>query len=187
MGQGKSSAEMIETARLRLIPCTREHLEILLSSEDALAERLDVGLAPNWLIFPESVSYSLKMIDDDPSALIWGMHLIVHTIDNKLIGCGGYKGGPDAERMVEFGYSVAPSYENKGLATEAAVALIRKAFADDDVHIVDAHTLAERNASTRILEKCGLTKIAEKHDAEDGDIWQWRILRSEYESSESNE
>lgn len=174
---------MIETERLRIIPCTRDHLEILLSSEDALAEYLGVDLAKNWLLFPESIAYSIKMIDDDPRALIWGMHLIVHKADNKLIGCGGFKGAPDAEGMVEFGYSVAPSYENQGFATEAAGGLIGHAFADDDVKMVDAHTLAEWNASTKVLQKCGLTKIAEKHDPEDGDIWHWRLMRDEFNES----
>lgn len=159
----------------------RQHIEILLSSEDALAEHIGVGLTPNWLIFPESVSYSLKMIDDDPRAEVWGMHLIVHFEDNKLIGCAGYKGAPDTAGMIEFGYSVAPSYENMGLATEAAKALIDKAFSDGTVKMVDAHTLAEWNASTKILQKCGLTKIAEKHDPEDGNIWHWRLNRQEYE------
>ncbi len=105
------------------------------------------------------------------------MHLIVHTADNKLIGCGGYKGAPDDAGMVEFGYSVAPSYENQGLATEAGRGLIDKAFADDQVHMVDAHTLAEWNASTSILIKCGFTMIAAKNDSEDGDIWHWRLMR----------
>lgn len=172
---------MIKTERLVLIPCAREHLEILLSSEDNLAEHLGVDLAPNWLIFPESVSYSLRMIDDDPQAEVWGMHLVVHAADNKLIGCGGYKGAPDAAGIVEFGYSVAPSYENKGLATEAARALIDKAFSDDRTLVVDAHTLAEWNASTTILKKCGFTKIAEKHDPDDGDIWHWRLVREVYQ------
>lgn len=168
---------MIETERLNIIPCTREHLEMLTASEAKFAEFLGVDLAENWLIFPESVAYSIKMIDDDERALDWGMHLIVHKADIKLIGCGGYKGAPDTDGMVEFGYSVAPSYENQGIATEAALGLIEKAFADSTVKMVDAHTLAEWNASTRVLQKCGLTKIAEKSDAEDGDIWQWRLLR----------
>lgn len=149
---------MIETERLKIIPCSSEHLEMLLSSEDELAQHLGVDLADNWLIFPESVAYSLKMIHDDERGLIWGMHLIVHKADNKLIGCGGYKGAPDTNGMVEFGYSVSPSYENQGLATEAARGLIKKAFADASVRMVDAHTLAEWNASTRILLKCGLRK-----------------------------
>lgn len=171
---------MIETKRLKIIPCTLEHLEILLTSESELAKNHDVDLADNWLIFPESVAYSLKMIEDDLRALVWGMHLIVHKADNKLIGCGGYKGAPDDTGMVEFGYSVAPSYENQGLATEAATGLINKAFAVLEVKMIDAHTLAEWNASTKVLQKCGLIKIAEKHDPEDGDIWQWRLRREEF-------
>ena len=47
--------------------------------------------------------------------------------------------------------AVAPSYENQGLATEAARGLIEKAFADEHVQMVDAHTLAEWNASTKNL------------------------------------
>ncbi len=171
---------MIETARLKLIPSSREHLEMLLSSEAELAEHLGVSLADNWLLFPESIAYSIKMIDDDPRALVWGMHLVVHNAENKLIGCGGYKGAPDVAGMVEFGYSVAPNYENQGFATEAARGLINKAFADPHVQMVDAHTLAEWNASTKILQKCGLTKISEKHDPEDGDIWHWRLIREEF-------
>jgi [ribosomal protein S5]-alanine N-acetyltransferase len=171
---------MIETTRLKLIPCTREHLEILLSSETKLAQHLGVSLADNWLIFPESVEYSIKRIDDDARALLWGMHFIVHTANNELIGCGGYKGSPDDSGMVEFGYSVAPAYENQGLATEAARGLIDHAFADSNVQMVDAHTLAEWNASTSILKKCGLTKIAEKHGTSDGEIWHWRLTREDY-------
>ncbi len=174
---------MIETQRLRLIPCTREHLELILDDESRLAEHLGVGLADGWLMFPESIPYSIKMIDDDPRALVWGMHLFAHTDDNKLIGCGGYKGAPDAAGMVEFGYSVAPSYENKGLATEAAKAMVGHAYEDESVKCVDAHTLAEWNASTKILQKCGLTKIGEKHDPDDGDIWHWRSTREEFEQA----
>lgn len=174
---------MIETERLRLVPCSRRHLETLLESEAALGEMLGVDVEPDWLLFPEAVPYSIKMIDDDPRAENWGMHLIVDRAASKLIGCGGYKGPPDASGMVEFGYEVAPSYEGRGLATEAALGFIGHAFAEDEIKRVEAHTLAERNASTRILEKCGLTKIAEKHDAEDGDIWQWRLTRVDYEAN----
>jgi [ribosomal protein S5]-alanine N-acetyltransferase len=177
--QGEIKNGMIETERLKIIPCSREDLEIVANSEEKLGARLAVDIENGWLIMPESIPYSLKMIDEDARAVVWGMHFIVYKPDNKLIGCGGYKGAPDAEGMVEFGYSVAPSYENRGLATEAAKGLIGKAFANADVKMVDALTLAEWNASTSILKKCGLTKIAEKHDPEDGDLWQWRLYRSE--------
>ena len=39
--------------------------------------------------------------------------------------------------------------------------------------LVRAHTLAERNASTRVLEKCGFGLVGEVVDPEDGPVWRW--------------
>jgi RimJ/RimL family protein N-acetyltransferase len=171
---------MIETERLQLIACSKMHLQALLRGEQALADLLGVSLAENWLLFPESVSYSLEMLEKNPQNLRWGMHLFLHKEENKIIGSGGFKGRADDEGMVEMGYAISPDYENRGLATEAARGMIDYAFSWSQVLRVDAHTLAAENASVRILRKCGMTKIAEKHDAEDGDIWQWRISREQY-------
>jgi RimJ/RimL family protein N-acetyltransferase len=172
---------MIETERLQLIACSKMHLNALIESEQALADLLGVSLAQDWLVFPESVQYSLQMLEANPQVLRWGMHLFVLKDENKIIGNGGFKGTPDADGMVEIGYAVSPVYENRGLATEAARGMIDYAFSWANVKTVDAHTLAEENASGKILQKCGMTRIAEKNDPEDGMIWQWRISRAEFE------
>jgi [ribosomal protein S5]-alanine N-acetyltransferase len=175
---------MIETKRLQLIACNKMHLNALLQSEQALADLLGVELAENWLVFPESIGFipqALKMLESNPQILRWGMHLFVHKGENKIIGNGGFKGVPDENGMVEIGYAVSPVYEKQGLATEAARGMIEYAFSWANVQMVDAHTLAEENASVKVLRKCGMTRIAEKHDEEDGDIWQWRILREDFE------
>jgi RimJ/RimL family protein N-acetyltransferase len=38
---------------------------------------------------------------------------------------------------------------------------------------VRAHTLPERNASTRILEKLGFERIGQAVDPEVGQVWRW--------------
>ena len=172
---------MIETERLQLIACNKMHLNALIQSEQALADLLGVELAENWLVFPEAPPYALKMLEADPQVLRWGMHLFLKKDENKIIGNGGFKGVADVDGMVEIGYAISPLYENQGLATEAARGMIEYAFSWASVKMVDAHTLAEENASVKVLQKCGLTRIAEKHDEEDGDIWQWRIRREEFE------
>lgn len=172
---------MIETERLQLIACSKMHLNALIQSEQALAELLGVELAENWLVFPEAAPYALEMLEKNPQVLRWGMHLFIHKAENKIIGNGGFKGLADENGMVEIGYAISPQFENQGLATEAARGMIDYAFSWSNVKMVDAHTLAEENASVRVLQKCGMTRIAEKHDAEDGDIWQWRILREDFE------
>jgi [ribosomal protein S5]-alanine N-acetyltransferase len=172
---------MIETERLQLIACNKMHLNALIQSEQALADLLAVKLAENWLVFPEAAPYSLQMLEKNPQVLRWGMHLFVHKGENKIIGNGGFKGVADENGMVEIGYALSPAYENQGFATEAARGMIDYAFSWSNVRMVDAHTLAEENASVRVLQKCGMTKIAEKDDEEDGPIWQWRILREDFE------
>jgi [ribosomal protein S5]-alanine N-acetyltransferase len=172
---------MIETERLQLIACNKMHLNALIQGEQALADLLGVELAENWQVFPGGAPHALKMLEANPQILRWGMHLFLKKDENKIIGNGGFKGVPDENGMVEIGYAVSPLYENQGLGTEAARGMIDYAFSWSNVAMVDAHTLAEENASVKILQKCGMTKIAEKHDDEDGDIWQWRILRADFE------
>jgi [ribosomal protein S5]-alanine N-acetyltransferase len=89
---------------------------------------------------------------------------------------GGFKGPPSAG-AVEIGYAIAPTLQRRGLATAAARQLVERAFADPNVGAVDAHTLAQRNASVRVLEKLGMQRIGEVPDHEHGAIWHWRIRR----------
>ena len=159
------------------------HLNALMQSEQALADLLGVTLADGWLVFPEAVPFALQMLETDPQILRWGMHLFLKKDENKIIGNGGFKGVPDENGMVEIGYAISPAYENQGLATEAARGMIEYAFSWANVRMVDAHTLAEENASVKVLQKCGMTRIAEKHGTEDGDILQWRILREDFEKA----
>jgi Acetyltransferases, including N-acetylases of ribosomal proteins len=168
---------MIETERLKLIACSRLHLETLLKGENFLAELMELELADGWLHFPESVPFALKMLEENPQNIRWGMHLFVHKADNRLVGTGGFKGVPDESGMVEIGCAIAPGYQNQGLATEAARAMIEYAFSWAAVKTVDAHTLAGENASTAVLTKCGMMKIGEKNDPDEGPVWHWRIER----------
>ena len=160
------------------------HLNALIQGEQALADLIGVELAENWLVFPETIDFiplSLQMLESDPQILRWGMHLFLKKDENKIIGNGGFKGLPNDEGMVEIGYAISPLYENQGLGTEAARGMIDYAFSWGAVRMVDAHTLAAENASVKVLQKCGMTRIAEKHDPDDGPIWQWRILREDFE------
>jgi [ribosomal protein S5]-alanine N-acetyltransferase len=103
---------------------------------------------------------------------------IIHKIDNVLIGTCGFPGPPDSNGIAEIAYGIAPTYQGKGYATEAATALIGFASNDSRVKIICAHTLAELNASTRVLEKCGFKKIGDAVDPENGlAVWRWERLR----------
>ena len=56
-----------------------------------------------------------------------------------------------------------------------AKGLIENALKDKSVKTIIAHTLAEDNPSTKVLQKCGFEKVQEINDPEDGLIWKWEL------------
>ncbi len=81
------------------------------------------------------------------------------------------------EGVVEIGYAIASGFRGRGLATNAARTLIDRALEDERVRRVDAHTLAELNASTRVLEKVGMARIDTVTHPEAGSLWHWSRAR----------
>lgn len=98
---------------------------------------------------------------------------MVENASGLVIGNAGFTGPPDAAGKVEIAYGIVPDYEGRGYATEAAAALVTFARADDRVRGVRAQTLPARNASTRVLEKCGFHLAGEVNHPTDGLIWRW--------------
>lgn len=177
----ENTLSAIKTERLLIVSCDATHFEAFFQSEQRLAEILCVSLAKEWMQFPEAMTYGYKMFKSNPLNLEWGMRLFVHKKDEKLIGMGGFKGAADGNGMVEIGYEIAPDYQNQGLATEAALGMIKYAFSFSDIKAVEAQTIPEENTSGRILQRCGLRKIGEKFSLTEGKSWLWRIDRQDYE------
>lgn len=167
---------MLRTERLLLIPAKTSHLESLIASQTAF-DGLYSFVADGYLEFPGTLETALEHLKSGITQPEWGTHLFTTIEDKTLIGLGGYHSAPNVEGVVEFGYGIAPSYRGRGLATEAARALIDHAFDDPQVKIVIAHTLARSSASTRVLIKSGLLPVTEMIDPEEGPIWRWEIRR----------
>ena len=172
---------MIRTRNLQLIPCELTHLEAAIRDRKELETILGVSVPDSWPVFAEAIPYSYERLKDDPSLLGWWTYLFIHAGDKALIGLGGFKGKADDAGMVEIGYEIVPEYRHRGLATEAAQGLVRFAFSQKYIKTVEAHTLAETNPSTRVLEKVGMKYVGAKHDPDDGEVWHWRLAREDYE------
>jgi len=168
----------IETSRLSIVVATEPILEAALRGDKSLSAALGAKVDHGWTEFGDSIfRFSLEMIKKNPSDLIWWSYLPVLKEENVLIGSCGYKGPPDKEGIVEIGYEIAEAYRNRGLATELAKGLTDFAFTQAEVKAVKAHTLAAVNPSGSVLKKCGMKKVAELLDPEDGKVWQWIVYR----------
>jgi ribosomal-protein-alanine N-acetyltransferase len=88
-----------------------------------------------------------------------------------------YKNPPSAAGAMEIGYAIAPGFRRQGLTVETAQAMVERAWGDERVRAVEAHTLAEENASTRLLLRLGFVRVAEVIDPDEGPLWRWRLVR----------
>jgi RimJ/RimL family protein N-acetyltransferase len=76
----------------------------------------------------------------------------------------GYK-GPPRDGVVEIGYSMVPSFQRRGLATEASRALIEAAWGHG-VATVLAHTFAHLEPSLGVLRKLGFEPVGSNEAGE---------------------
>jgi ribosomal-protein-alanine N-acetyltransferase len=166
----------IQTKNLILASHLPRHLRALLRGtqefENIAGLRVANGIREQLLsASPEFMASVENGRQADPWRFGFG---VIHKIDNVLIGTGGFPGGPDSDGVAEIAYGIAPVYQGRGYATEVANALIYFASRDSRVRKIRAHTLAQTNASTRVLEKCGFKKIGETVDPENKlPVWRW--------------
>ncbi len=167
---------MIQTARLKLIPFTEAQIDAILAKDLVkLGELLGVNTPHEWTTFDgaaEVIPFFYEMIRSQAGDTRFGSYFTTHIKDKALIGTCGYKGKADAPNSVEIGYEIHPHYQLQGLATEVAQALVNFAHSHG-IKSIKAHTLAEENASGKILIKCGFKKIGEITDPTDGKLWSW--------------
>lgn len=167
----------METANLTLLPYHPAQLLALIEGveqfERAIGHRAAEGMRDGITSSEVSPAW-LEKLRAAREQDVW-MHgfALLHRESNSVIGTIGFKGPPDDEGVVEIAYGVVPGFRERGLATEAAAAAVRFAGRDPRVKIVRAHTRPERNASTRVLAKCGFDRIGDYVDPEDGLVWRW--------------
>jgi RimJ/RimL family protein N-acetyltransferase len=155
----------LHTASLRLVVGNRA--EVLAWVEGmSPADRAEVS--PQWL----------ARVRESKAQDPW-LHgfTIVDRATEEIVGSCGYKGAPDSDGIVEIAYGIHPPFRGRGYATEAAGALTTFAFLSGDVKVVRAHTKPYRDASARVLEKCGFRSVGEVLDPEDGLVCRWELWR----------
>lgn len=165
---------------VEIVPGSIEHLETLTQGADAFLKAYRLQVADEYMPFKGALQVILNQMKAAQLWHPWLPYLFILPSDQALIGLGGFKFPPDAQRSVEIGYAIAPEYQGRGFATSATRQLIQIAFESALVDSVCAHTLAERNASTRVLEKCGLIQVSEEIDPDVGGVWRWEIQRSQW-------
>lgn len=130
------------------------------------AERVHAVVGP-------TVPSSAKTIE----APTWEWYFVADGATRDLVGQCAFKAPPTDEGVVEIAYFTYPVFEGRGYATSMAGRLIGLASMSPTIGRVVEHTLPHLSASTRVLEKVGMTFVGEVMDPEDGRVWRWEIER----------
>jgi len=151
----------LETERLILRRITMEDAEDLraLDADPEVRRRVDMPEAPSLAevvgrILPRMLSF------EEPGL---GFFAAVERATGDFLGWFHFRRSEAWPDAVELGYRLKRAAWGKGLATEGARALVRKGFTEQGVRRVVASALAANTASTRVMEKCGLT-LARRFD-----------------------
>jgi ribosomal-protein-alanine N-acetyltransferase len=153
---------MITTERLELVPPTLDTLRAAIESPAALAEALDAAVPATWppeFLDRPALEFTLARFFAHPDESDWWMFFVLLRAREggrrTLIGSGGYKGPPGKDGAVEIGYGIVADRRRQGYASEAALGLVGRAFADPRVTHVLAHTLPDLVGSIGVLRRCG--------------------------------
>ena len=112
----------------------------------------------------------------------FGFWAICFKNDPKLIGFGGLRqftedGGVTSE--VEILYGVAPERWGKGIATEAAGAVLRYGFEERELAHIYAGADPPNAASFRLIEKLGM-RFARKIEVKGADVVYYVMSQGDY-------
>jgi [ribosomal protein S5]-alanine N-acetyltransferase len=166
--------EMMSPAKqIYLINLDSETLHQLQFLTDQFCMEQRVSIGNNRAILLDVVAQTTKLmsvVGGDPK---WFGYLTIDAGTNVIIGTCAFKGPPSKGGSVEIAYFTFPEFEKNGYATAMASTLVDIASKSEAVRRIIAHTLPETNASTRILQRIGMTFIGEVMDPEDGRVWRW--------------
>lgn len=107
-----------------------------------------------------------------------------------LIGCVGVRFKGLEEGVAEFGLELAPQRWGRGLATEAARALLSHAFRELGLRMAIAISVTQNHRVARVLDKLGFhsTGIRAGADWMRGRGWsetEWRLTAKEWEDTQA--
>jgi RimJ/RimL family protein N-acetyltransferase len=157
----------LSTNHLELVAATFDHVCAELESAQRLASLLKAHVKPGWP--PGEYDrdaqrfFRDRLKEGGASVIGWYCWYALRHGDPchppELVGAGGYFGPPSEEGLVEIGFSIMPSWQNLGYATDLAKMLVKNAFTDSRVQRVIAHTTPMNPASCKVLEKCGFNCV----------------------------
>jgi aminoglycoside 6'-N-acetyltransferase len=163
------ASEPIVTERLRLRRSMPE------DAEEISAYRSDpaVNRYQGWArTDPDGVRAEIEeMAARTPGEPGWVQFSVLEREGGRLVGDVGLSPAEGEPGVIRVGYTISPSSQGHGYATEAVGALVDYAFDRLGAAVVRAHASWENTPSHRVAEKVGMRLVERFKRTEGGETW----------------
>jgi RimJ/RimL family protein N-acetyltransferase len=172
-----SALRLVKTARLLLrAPRPEDAADI-----ERLAGEREIALNTLHIPHPYPAGAAAGWIASHGEKLARGIHTFAIEHEGAFAGVIGMEIERDHDRA-EIGYWIGVPYWSRGFATEAAVAMIRYGFEEQNLNRIFAFAFSRNPASSRVLEKAGMRHEGTLHHhikkwGEYIDVEMWGIVR----------
>ena len=150
---------LLETDRLSLRCFTGADLDNIyaLDNDPDVMRYINGGTpTPRNVIENEILPTFLQYDEQRPEFGFWAA---MEKSSGDFLGWFSFRPVNDTYDEIALGFRLRQAAWGKGLATEGAQALMRKAFSELGVHRIVATTYEENQASRRVMEKSGMTLV----------------------------
>jgi RimJ/RimL family protein N-acetyltransferase len=155
---------MLITRRTKLIEAAPEVVRALVRMDRAAAGSIAGAVFPDdWPGNADAsagLALHLAELDRDARQVPWRIRLIV--VDDTVIGSINLKGPPSDRGDVEIGWGLIVEARGRGLATEAARAVIEWAFESPEVRRVIATIPSDNERSQKVARRLGMQPTLER-------------------------
>jgi RimJ/RimL family protein N-acetyltransferase len=155
-----SMAPEIRTTRLLLRPYRAGDEAALVRNIDHAEIARGTATIPHPYTRADAEAYLARVAADAAS---W--HLAITLADEPIGGIGLMRRSGVERYTAEVGYWLTPRHWRRGIASEAAQALVERAFAATDVVRLEARVFAWNSASCHVLERTGFRLEARRRSA----------------------
>ncbi len=164
--------------RLEFRPLTITAIEALIAGNREILESATAATFPAPLAAPPEMDDALPAmrdtLRDDPASACWGPFLIVLRETGEAAGSAGFVAQTARDGNRELGYSVYPSFQRQGIASEAAAALVAWALAQPGIRSVRATIPPWHVASQRVAANAGMHPTGRMEtDPDEGPVEVW--------------
>ncbi len=185
-GLKKSFPELITSRFIlrELEPRDARALYVILSTEEVMRY---YGSDPLLAVYEaKNVIAYFKDQFQQGKAIRWA---ICDRETNELVGTIGFHNWTPQYFRAEIGFEVAPNHWRRGVAHEAASAVIRHGFDEFKFHRISALVAPENEGSNRLVQKLGFTEEGLLHDYAYShgrfmDLTMYRLLKEEWNERE---